>query len=128
MTVAFLWPSSGCGMIFLHMGTPGSKINRVLRPTLATLRLMNIESIEKFLNSSSDQDHNYVKISFKKREAIYGMFVKDKDFTHLRAKNFWRIVTRLHFDEFKRSGDMSLARIFNGAEFTRLTALEQMVE
>ena len=89
---------------------------------------MNMENIEKFLNGSSEQEFNYVKISFKKREAIYGMFVKDKDYTHLRAKNFWRIVTRLHFDEFRRSGDLSLARIFNGAEFTKLTPLEQMVE
>jgi hypothetical protein len=89
---------------------------------------MNMESIEKFLSGTSDQEFNYVKISFKKREAIYGMFVKDKDYTHLRAKNFWRIVTRLHFDEFRRSGDLSLARIFNGAEFTKLTQLEQMVE
>lgn len=89
---------------------------------------MNIESIEKFLSGSSDQEFNYVKISFKKREPVYGLFVKDKDYSHLRAKNFWRIVTRLHFDQFRQTGDMSLAKIFNGAEFTRLTPLGQMVE
>ena len=110
------------------MGRVKGKIIRLLRLTFATLTPMNIESIEKFLNGSPDLESNYVKISFKKREPVYGLFVKDKDYTHLRAKNFWRIVTRLHYDEFRKSRDMSLARIFNGSEFTRLTPLEQMVE
>jgi hypothetical protein len=82
---------------------------------------MNIEDIEKFLDKYSTVDPLYVKITFKKREPIYGLFVQDKDYSHLKSKNFWRIVTKLHFDEFHRSADMSLARIFNGAEFSRLT-------
>ena len=37
---------------------------------------MQIEEIEKFLQKNTT-DPSYVKISFKKREAIYGLFVAD---------------------------------------------------
>jgi hypothetical protein len=82
---------------------------------------MNIEDIDSFLRKNTDPETGYVKISFKKRDDIYGLFIKDRDYDHLRSKNFWRIVTRLHATEFQRSGDKSLAKIFNGAEFSRLT-------
>ena len=82
---------------------------------------MNVEDIEKFLAKTAAEEPAYVKITFKKREPVYGLFVRDKDYAHLKSKNFWRIVTKLHFDEFLKSTDLSLARIFNGAEFSRLT-------
>lgn len=85
---------------------------------------MNVEEIEKFLDNSRDLS-GYVKISFKQREAVYGLFVKDKDYSDLKSKNFWRIVTKRHFDDFKQSKDMSLARIFNGSAFSRLTRYEE---
>lgn len=81
---------------------------------------MNIEDIEKFLSKNTKEKLGYVKISFKKRTEVFGLFVRDKDYDHLKAKNFWRIVTRLHLDEYKKTGDLSLARIFNGSEFSRL--------
>lgn len=86
---------------------------------------MNIEDIERFLTRHADAGINYVKISFRKRNDVYGLFVRDKDYDHLKAKNFWRIVTRMHLDEFKRTGDLSLARIFNGSEFSRLSTYEE---
>lgn len=89
---------------------------------------MNIEDIEKFLSKNSNDNQGYVKITFKKRDAVYGLFVKDKDYSHLKSKNFWRIVTKLHFEEFNRSKDMSLARIFNGSEFSRLASYAEAVE
>jgi hypothetical protein len=89
---------------------------------------MNIEDIEKFLIKNEKQENAYVKISFRKRNAVYGLFVKDKDYSHLKSKNFWRIVTKTHFDEFSESQDISLAKIFNGAEFSRLAHYSETVE
>ncbi len=82
---------------------------------------MNIEEIEKFLTTKAQPEQNYVKIDFKKRDSIYGLFIKDGDYSDLKSKNFWRIVTRTHFDEYQKSKNKSLARIFNGMEFSRLT-------
>ncbi|HZH01598.1 MAG TPA: short-chain dehydrogenase [Flavisolibacter sp.] len=82
---------------------------------------MNSEEIENFLKKKTTEDQNYVKVTFKKRDAIYGLFIKDKDYSDLKTKNFWRIVTRTHVDEYNKSGNMGLAKIFHGSEFTRLT-------
>jgi len=82
---------------------------------------MNIEEIEKFLEKKITQQNNYVKITFKKRDAIYGLFIKDTDYSDLKSKNFWRIVTRTHFDAYNRTRNAGLAKIFCGTEFQRLT-------
>jgi hypothetical protein len=87
---------------------------------------MNTEDIEKFL--AKNVKARCTKISFKKRKEIYGLFVRDNDYNHLKSKNFWRIVTKLHLDEFTKSGDISLARIFNGSEFSRLSTYEEAFE
>ncbi|HEU4632999.1 MAG TPA: short-chain dehydrogenase [Flavisolibacter sp.] len=90
---------------------------------------MNIDEIQKFLDKKTSVENDYVKISFRKRDAIYGLFVRDhKDYTELRAKNFWRIVPRSRFDAYRVSGDISLARIFNGSEFSRLTPYKDSFE
>jgi uncharacterized protein YjcR len=81
---------------------------------------MNIEEIEKFLKKNTTKQ-NYVQIRFKKRESIYGLFVEDKDYTYLKAKNFWRIVPQSQLDAYSKSKNMNLAKIFCGVEFTRLT-------
>ncbi|HEU0112410.1 MAG TPA: short-chain dehydrogenase [Flavisolibacter sp.] len=84
---------------------------------------MNSEEIEKFLSTKASKGDGYVKIDFKKRDTIYGLFVKDNDYSDLKSKNFWRIVTRTHFDEYNRSKNVNLAKIFNGSEFSRLSLL-----
>ena len=89
---------------------------------------MNSEEIERFLSTKAEAQETYVKIDFKKRDSIYGLFIKDKDFNDLKSKNFWRIVTRTHFDSFKRTKDTNLAKIFNGQEFARLTSLQESFE
>ena len=48
-----------------------------------------------------------------------------KDYKDLSAKNFWRIVTQKHFDEYNKSKNPDLARIFNGSEMTRLSLLAE---
>lgn len=85
---------------------------------------MNIDDIERFLQRNNT-DPGYVKITFKKRDDVYGLFVRDRDYGHLKSKNFWRIVTKLHFAEYQKTGDMSLAKIFNGSEFSRLSTASE---
>jgi hypothetical protein len=86
---------------------------------------MTIQDIEKFLLKKADSNFEYVKISFKKRKEIYGLFVRDGDYDYLKAKNFWRIVTRVNFDEFNSTGNLALARIFHGSEFSRISSYEE---
>jgi hypothetical protein len=87
---------------------------------------MNTEQIQTFLSRKISEKSKYVKIQFQKREAIYGLFLTDeKDYKDLSAKNFWRIVTQKNFDEYNKSNNASLARIFNGSEMTRLTLLTE---
>jgi len=85
---------------------------------------MNIEEIEKFLDTKQISKDKYVKIDFKKRDSIYGIFVKANDYTDLKSKNFWRIVTSSHFDEWNKSKSINVAKIFNGTEFSRLTVVQ----
>lgn len=84
---------------------------------------MNTEEIQKFLQTKTTSGNSYVKIDFKKRDSIYGLFVIDNDYNDLSSKNFWRIVTRKHFDEYNKSKNINLARIFNGSEFSKLSLL-----
>jgi len=84
---------------------------------------MNPEEIHKFIETKAGPANSYVKIDFKKREPIYGLFLTDGDYNDLKTKNFWRIVTRKHFDEYSKSRNPNLARIFNGSEFSKLSLL-----
>jgi hypothetical protein len=73
--------------------------------------------------------NEYVKIAFKKRSPVYGLFLKNhRDFTELKEKNFWRIVLKSNFEEYKKSKDPSLARLFSGKEFSSLTHYEESFE
>ena len=87
---------------------------------------MNIEDIEKFLAKKPGSE--YVKISFKQRDAIYGLFVQDSDYGYLKAKNFWRIVPQSQLDGFKTTKNVNLAKIFNGAEFSKLISYQDSFE
>jgi hypothetical protein len=86
---------------------------------------MNIEDIEKFFEKKAIINEDYVKISFKQREAIYGLFIKDAEYSYLKAKNFWRIVPQSQLEAYKKSKNSNLARIFNGAEFSRLATYQE---
>jgi hypothetical protein len=84
---------------------------------------MNSEQIKKFVENKVTQKNKYVKIEFSKREAIYGLFLTDADYSDLSSKNFWRIVTSKNFDAYNKTKDANLARLFNGQEFSRLSLL-----
>ena len=89
---------------------------------------MNIEDIEKFLTKDNGKPDTCVKINFKKRDALFGLFIKTADYNDLKSKNFWRIVTKTHFDQWYKTKDMNLARIFNGSEFSKLVLYKDAFE
>ncbi|MBK5271793.1 MAG: short-chain dehydrogenase [Bacteroidia bacterium] len=81
---------------------------------------MTNEAIIKFIETKNHSDKS-VLIHFKQRSTITGLFIKGNDYDELRSKNFWRIVTNANIEVWKKTKDMSLARIFNGMEFTRIS-------
>ena len=89
---------------------------------------MKSEDIEQFFTRKATLNKDYVKINFKKRDSIYGLFLKEADYAHLKAKNFWRIVPQSQLETYKTSKNPSLARIFNGDEFTRLSTYVESFE
>lgn len=84
---------------------------------------MTFEAIENAIQKNAPGINNIVKISFKTRNAIKGIFIKTSDYHELSRKNLWRIVSEIHIDNYIQTHDVSLARIFNGTEFTRLEAV-----
>jgi hypothetical protein len=84
---------------------------------------MTNDVIEKFIEKKVKK-HARVNIHFKQRSTLKGVFLQTKDYEELKSKNFWRIVTETNNEEWNRTGDTNLARIFNGAEFTRLSEAE----
>jgi hypothetical protein len=80
---------------------------------------MTNEQIDKFLTEKNLE--RPIQISFKTRKGITGLFLKLPDYGELRSKNFWRVVSETHFEDYKKSKDPNLARIFNGSEMTKLS-------
>jgi len=83
---------------------------------------MTNEQIEKFIEPAHLATRS-VKIDFKTRNSLTGLFIQSSDYKELKAKNFWRIVTGPNIETWKTSKDFNLARIFNGAEITKLTVI-----
>lgn len=82
------------------------------------------DMITKFLEPDNLSKKS-VKIEFKKRNTIVGIFVKSPDYEDLKAKNFWRIVSETHIPEWKKTNDNKLSKIFSGSEFTRLSPAKE---
>jgi hypothetical protein len=83
---------------------------------------MTNDQIEKFLDSNLDDINKPVKIAFKTRNSLEGIFIKMPDYSELKSKNFWRIVTGANIENYRKSKDTNLSRMFNGSEFTKLSA------
>ena len=77
---------------------------------------MTIEKIDRFIESEKNA---FSKI-FLKARTVEGIFIKGPDYLELKKKNFWRIVTAKNMQEYHRSKDINLSRIFNGNEFIKL--------
>jgi hypothetical protein len=78
--------------------------------------IMTIEQIERIVSPESD---GYSKVILKAR-TVEGIFIKAPDFLELKKKNFWRIVTVSNMQEYGRSKDLNLSRIYNGQEFIKI--------
>ena len=83
---------------------------------------MTNDQIEKFISNNVDENGKPIKIFFKTRNTLEGIFIQTQDFKELKSKNFWRIVTATNLENYKKSKDMGLSRIFNVAEFTKLSS------
>ena len=81
---------------------------------------MTPDLIEKFV-STKIKKGSTVNIHFKDRQTVTGLFIHTPDYEELKSKNFWRIVNRQNFEQWNQSKDINLARLFNGATFTRLS-------
>jgi len=81
---------------------------------------MTTELIEKFVENKNRKDIA-VNIHFKERSTINGMFIRTMDYQELKEKNFWRIVSEPKIEEWKKTKNLDLARIYNGVSFTRLS-------
>ncbi len=84
---------------------------------------MTNEQIESFMLQKK-VEQSPVQINFKNRNSIVGVFIQTADYKELKVKNLWRIVSETNLAEFKKSSDTSLARIFNGVDFTRLVVVQ----
>ncbi|MBC7850986.1 MAG: short-chain dehydrogenase [Chitinophagaceae bacterium] len=76
--------------------------------------------IEKFLDSKKDKELP-VNIHFKERNMVSGLFIYGSDYNELKSKNFWRIVSKMHMNEWLQTKNGNLAKIYNGISFTKLT-------
>ncbi|HLP39763.1 short-chain dehydrogenase [Lacibacter sp. H375] len=83
---------------------------------------MTNDMIEKFIETKN-RENSQVNIHFKQRDTVKGVFIRNNDYDELKSKNFWRIVSESKLEEWKKTKDNTLARIFNGAEFTRLSEI-----
>ncbi|HVZ26350.1 MAG TPA: hypothetical protein VG842_09860 [Sediminibacterium sp.] len=84
---------------------------------------MTTEQIDRFLSQNETTD-TPVRISFRTRNAVTGVFITTPDFEELKLKNFWRIVDKIDLVRWKKSKDYNLCRMFNGAEFTKLAIVQ----
>jgi hypothetical protein len=86
---------------------------------------MTIELITKFVETETVPATKSIKIDFKKRTSIQGLIIKANDYADLKSKNFWRIVPQLHLDEWNKSKNINLAKIYSGTEFTKLSLVNK---
>ncbi len=80
---------------------------------------MTSEQIENFL--TPELFSKVVVISFKTRNTMRGMFLNTGDLDDLKTKNFWRILPESRMEDWNKTKDNGLARIYNGSEITKLT-------
>jgi len=81
---------------------------------------MTTEMIEKFVENKTRKG-TVVNIHFKERSTISGVFVEAGDYNELKSKNFWRIVSDKNANQWEKTQDLNLGRIYHGLSFTRLT-------
>lgn len=83
---------------------------------------MDITSIEKFLDPKTKRS-KIVNLHFKDRATVTGIFIITTDHQHLKNKNFWRVVSIKNIEQWDRTKNLELSRLFNGAAFSRLSSV-----
>ena len=83
---------------------------------------MTYEQIEK-ITQDTQIAGTLFEISFRVRNPVKGLFIKTIDYRELSKKNLWRIVSETNVEEYNRTRNENLTRIFNGVDFTRLKAV-----
>lgn len=81
---------------------------------------MTNDQIEKYIDTKIKKE-NQVNIHFKDRQPVSGIFIQLADFRELKSKNLWRFVSSRNIEEWKKTQDHNLSRIFNGISFTRIS-------
>ncbi|HEY4205732.1 MAG TPA: short-chain dehydrogenase, partial [Puia sp.] len=84
--------------------------------------IMTTEQIERIIGVSANETYSSARIFFKTRSTFEGVFIKAPDYLELKKKNFWRIVSASRMEEYRKSKDINLSRIFNGSEFTKIAS------
>jgi hypothetical protein len=82
---------------------------------------MQTEAIQSFIKTHKVAENRYLKITFKKRDAVFGIIVHSSDSSDLEPKNFWRVVTFTNIKDWQNSKNINFSRIFNGHEFAKLS-------
>lgn len=80
---------------------------------------MTMDMIEKFVEAEDRKGH-LINIHFKQRNTVTGLFIDTNDYKDLKLKNFWRIVPKTNVEQWRKTRNLNLAKIFNGTEFTKL--------
>ncbi|MEN9550000.1 MAG: hypothetical protein RIR12_2591 [Bacteroidota bacterium] len=81
---------------------------------------MTPEQIEKYIEKE-ERKGTPLSIHFKDRQSVTGTFVETADYDELKLKNLWRVVTPANINDWNKTKNQNLNRIFNGASFTRLS-------
>jgi hypothetical protein len=82
---------------------------------------MTVEQIENWLKKEAVPQGKIIRFEMKKRNPIRGLIVQGRDYSELKTKNFWRIVTQTNLVAYQKSNDIGLAKIFSGTDFAKLS-------
>lgn len=85
------------------------------------------EQIAKFVETEQ-LNNAAVKVDFKKRNSITGLFVQLKDYDELKAKNLWRLVSEANLEKWHKTKDINAVKMFNGSDFAKLSVPKKKVE
>ena len=89
---------------------------------------MTVEQIETFLERETIPQGKIIRFELKKRDPVRGIIVQGRDYQELKTKNFWRIVTQKNLPAYQKTNDISLARIFAGSDFAKLSLVSNKSE
>jgi hypothetical protein len=81
---------------------------------------MTTEMIQKFVEDRK-RKNSAVNVHFRERSTVKGLFIHTPDYDELKYKNLWRIVSNTKIEEWSKTKNMDLSRIFNGLSFTHLS-------